>query len=791
MELFQMTTPAAVGEQAKALFNEERSEHKVLNGWLLCREISARADAQSGETFPELRAAAELEAIVEQLPLELSEHALLAGTQRDAFAASYALINPAFKVETFKGYCDPLEVYDFATPTPELPAERIAAIRETAAQSDYVKALNELYGKYSQYTDEVAFFMEQVTGHHIPDFRPALKLGVSGLIAGIDEKLAHDALSEKQRKNLTAMKRVLRCAVRLAQRYAALAAQQAESATPERRAELELMLENLRRVPEFPAQTLMQAMQSYVLLWQVMCIEQAPNPFAFSVGNADRIFEPYRKLSGEDRAQAAALFKHFLVFFNVGERSWAISQNVLIGGRDLDGNDLTNEMSYAILDAYYDMNLPQPILSVKLHRNTPEQLYREMGRFFFTPGCLTPSLFNDDSLFLTLREHGIAPEDLPDYSVAGCQEPLIMGKDNANTTNSWLNMGKVLELVLTNGRSALTGLPMGTQTDYSAEYILTHLRELFYERLQEVCNTMCDAANGASRALSLLPVPFLSCFMGGLETGIDTRDTEEQGTKYNGSGCLIHGLSVVADSFLAVDQFLRDRPQDAQQLIDACKHNFEGYEELREYLKSCPKYGNNLPEADREAAEVAKRVSEMVRGLKNYLGNPFRPDWSSPSTHLTYGYLVGATPDGRGAREMLGYGIDPLFSTANSGLGFRTLSTMQLPFDQMEGGCASHFGIDPKYFTAESYEERGLQFRDRVLRPLFFNPLDEKRAPFYLYVNVTTADTLRKVLANPKKYAPNGVYIMRIHGTFVNFLDLSPAIQQDIITRLDPGSTFC
>ncbi len=116
---------------------------------------------------------------------------------------------------------------------------------------------------------------------------------------------------------------------------------------------------------------------------------------------------------------------------------------------------------------------------------------------------------------------------------------------------------------------------------------------------------------------------------------------------------------------------------------------------------------------------------------------------------------------------------------------------MHLPFCQMEGGCASHFGIDPKYFTADTYEERGLQFRDRVLRPLFFNPGNKERAPFYLYVNVTTADTLRKVLAEPKKYAPNGVYIMRIHGTFVNFLDLSPAIQQDIITRLDPGSTFC
>ena len=302
---------------------------------------------------------------------------------------------------------------------------------------------------------------------------------------------------------------------------------------------------------------------------------------------------------------------------------------------------------------------------------------------------------------------------------------------------------------------------------------------------------MRDAANGASKALSLLPVPFLSSFSGGLETGVDTRDVEEQGTKYNGSGCLIHGLSVVADSFVAVDHLLRERPEDAQALIDACRCDFRGYEELREYLKSCPKYGNNIPEADREAAEVASRVSDMVAGLKNYLGNPFRPDWSTPSTHLTYGYWVGATPDGRSAREMMNYGIDPLFGTADSGLGFRTLSTMRLPFEKMSGGCASHFGIDPKFFTAEDPEEKGVQFYERVVRPLFFNPNNQKRAPFYLYVNVTTADTLRKVLAEPKKYAPNGVYIMRIHGTFVNFLDLSPAIQEDIITRLDPCSTCC
>jgi len=791
MELFSTVSPEMMTEKAKKLYLEERESHKVLNGWFLAKEIAAEAGESTEEQHPELRAAIELEAIIERLPIEISEHAILAGSQRDAFAASYALINPAFKVETFRGYCDPLEVYDYATPTDDVSADRIASMRSRYAHTPYVKALNKVYGANGEYTDEVAFFIEQVTGHMIPDFKPALKFGVKVLMEGVDRKLLQEDLSEKKVKNLTAMKRCLQCAVKLAHRYADVARNQAETATPQRKAELELMEATLRKVPEHGAENLLEAMQSYVLLWQVICIEQAPNPFAFSVGNADRIFEPYRAMSSLSREEAAALFKHFLVFFNVGERSWAISQNVLISGKDVEGNDLTNEMSYAILDAYYDMNLPQPILSVKLHDGTPEKLYRELGRFFFTPGALTPSLFNDDSLFETLRESGVEETDLPDYSVAGCQEPLIMGKDNANTTNSWLNMGKVLELTLTGGKSAITGEAIGPQTDYDAKYILENLRPLFYSNLQFFCEKMADAANGASRALSLLPVPFLSCFEGGLETGIDVRDTEEQGTKYNGSGCLIHGLSIIADSFVAVDHFMKERPEDAEKLIAACKCNFVGYEELRDYLKSCPKFGNNIPEVDKEAAEIATRVSDMVGNLKNYLGNPFRPDWSSPSTHLTYGYWVGATPDGRGAREQMGYGIDPLFSTADSGLGFRTLSTMQLPFCKMNGGCASHFGIDPKYFTADTYEEKGVQFYNRVLKPLFFNKANKKRAPFYLYVNVTTADTVRKVLANPKKYAPNGVYIMRIHGTFVNFLDLSPAIQEDIIKRLDPGSTSC
>ena len=124
---------------------------------------------------------------------------------------------------------------------------------------------------------------------------------------------------------------------------------------------------------------------------------------------------------------------------------------------------------------------------------------------------------------------------------------------------------------------------------------------------------------------------------------------------------------------------LRERPEDAERLLRALETDFAEDEELREYLLSCPKFGNNIPEVDDEAREIACRVSDMVNACKNYLGNAFRADWSSPTTHMTYGYWVGALPSGRVAREMLNYGVDPLYGSAESGMGMRVLSNMKLP----------------------------------------------------------------------------------------------------------------
>ena len=760
-------------EMAKALYKEEREIHR-LDGWFVAKEIEMLVDEKYSHCTPEVKKAHLLCEVLKKIPISLSHNAVFAGTQRDAFAKSYALINPSFTVAGFSGYCDPMAIYNDITPNDEFSAERINTVRTFTAKTKMVELLNKTYREVEDYTKEVIFFVEQVTGHVIPDFRFALKYGIDAMI---------QEANAKSGDFYEAVAIALGGVKILASRYVQLICEKKQSCSDKRKMQLEYLEKTLRNISGQGAQNLYEAMQLYILLWEIMCVEQAPNPYAFSVGNADRIFEPYR--GALSREEASELFKHFLVFYNVGDRSWAISQNVLVGGRDCDGNDLTNTMSYAILDAFYDMNLPQPILSVKLHKNTPQKLYEEMGKFFFSPGVLTPSLFNDDGLFEVLINHGIHETDIPDYAIAGCQEPLIMGKDNGNTTNSWLNLPKVLEMVLTGGISSISGNKLMDVEECS----LSNVREVFYRTLDMVCDKMVNAANDAACALWELKVPFLSAFMGGMTYGADMRDTKKQGTKYNGSGCLVHGLTVLADSFVAIDEYIKKYPDDKEMLVAALKSNFEGYDELRAFLLSCPKFGNHIESVDREAREIAIKVSNMIRSKKNYLGNPFRPDFSSPSTHLTYGYWVGATPDGRKSRDMLGYGVDPLYGEATNGLGFRMLSNMNLPFEEFNGGYASHLGIDPKYFTGESYEEKGVAFSQNIVKPLFFNALKKGVSPFYLYVNVTTPETLRRVLEDPQKYAPSGVYIMRIHGTFVNFLDLSPEIQQDIITRLDLSST--
>ena len=203
---------------AKQLFNEERNI-KRLDGWFISQEIKMKNEKKYMNMSREMRSASYLYDIASELPLFVSDNNLFVGTQRDAFAMSYSLINPAFTVESFSGYCDPTAVFNDIEPNEEFTKERISKCREWFSKTEYAKALSKAYAPVEQYTKEVAFFIEQVTGHTICNFDLALKEGLSYIEKLVNEKLRDNSLDSVQKETYNAMLKTISATLVLTERY--------------------------------------------------------------------------------------------------------------------------------------------------------------------------------------------------------------------------------------------------------------------------------------------------------------------------------------------------------------------------------------------------------------------------------------------------------------------------------------------------------------------------------------------------------------------------------------------
>lgn len=782
------------------LIIKRNAEKHNLIGWVLAKDIQRRKLLEIGDKYsPAMTQAILLESVCEKIPIFIEPGQIFAGTEEDAFSASYALINPAFSIESFEGYNDEMAFYDDAKPgckmaDIEVTKEMIKDNQIFWSKHPSVEKIRDIYKETGNQTKEAVYFIERVTGHTIPGFEEALEKGLEDIITELKQQKKKFPTKNNY---FNSMIKTLQAAIILADRYSKLAGQESErEEDPIRKKELQLIAKTCHKIPHQGAKNLYEALQSYILLWQVMNLEQLPNPYAFSVGNLDRIMQPYYKRNKISEKLSVQLIRHFLAFFEVGDRDWAISQNIMVGGSDIGGNDLTNDMTYIILEAYHQSNRPQPNFSVKIHPHTPFEFYRAISKFMFNFGHSSPSFLNDVVVFSALKKKGIAEEDLKEYAIAGCQEPLIKGKENGNTTNSWLNLAKVLEISLNNGHSLITGKKLGPsyeelglkENPFSS---FMETKKIYYRYLDYFIEKMVQAANKCTEALSLLPVPFASFFMGGGETGIDMRDYNSSlGTKYNASGCLIHGLATTADSLTVIKYFFDSDSKiifSLNDLITALKRNFEGFEGLRNIIQKVLKFGNNISYADEEVEKLVKVVNKKINRQKNPFGKNFAADWSSPSTNLLYGYWTGATPDGRKAREGLSFGLDPSPGMATNGLLTRILSQSKLDYGTMTGGSAVAMSISPKSVKGLSLKEKAQYLKDIISAVFSYNSKAEGNGLGYVYFNVFSYEQLLDVAEHPEKY-PYPV-IVRIHGQYGDVRKLSPDIlKNDIIPRLDPGS---
>ncbi|NQT81682.1 hypothetical protein HQ563_01560 [bacterium] len=753
---------------------EQLDQKESFVNWFLLEEIKMKSYLETeGQPLP-IRRAKMLEKLLSEMPISIEPNDLLVGTEDDIFATSYDLFKSG--LEKFDGYLGYGGIYREVEGA--FPQERIDKVRDFWLNEEYEKTRNSHFTPEEEaWMDEAVFFVEPVTGHVIFDAPTVLAEGYSGILARVEKKLEAEKDDEK-RLFFEAVKIALNAAMAFAERYSDLAASMASSEQDaQRRQELLEISRVLKKVPSGPAQSFYEAVQSFWLTYVIMHIEQTPNPYAFSLGRVDQFLYSYY-LKDKDAgkitdADAIELIQNLWVHINVGRKLWAVSQNVMIGGVHPDGSDATNELTYLILEGTEELGIPLPTITLKAHPGTPPELFDRAIKLLLK-GRGQPTIINDDIVVESKVATGVSPEDGRQSVIAGCQEPLVQGAENARTTASWFSLPRCLELALNNGVSLITGkqigLPTGTLTDYSS---YEQLYEAFWKQVDFFIKRAVDCANRCDKLLAeLRPVPFISAIMNDcIEKG---RDFRKDGARYNFSGFLCHGLANAADSMAAVKKLVfEERRLDAGDVLDALRTNYERDPAIRlTLINQAPKYGNDDDYVDSIAAEIAERVADTVPKYKNSFGGVFRTGFSTPSTHVLYGMRCGATPDGRRDRETFAFGIGPMQGYNRNGPTALARSVTKFPHWKATHGLAFSQTLPPGTITSPEDVEK--------LKSFIRSYLDIGGR--YIHYNVQDVETLKDAKVQPEKHRD---IIVRVHGMNAYFVNLDPLIQDDIISRAE------
>ncbi len=754
----------------KAQLNDKKS----FVNWFLLEEIKMKSYLETEGLPLPIRRARMLEKVLLEMPISIEPNDLLVGTEDDIFATSYDLFKSG--LEEFSGYLGYGGIYGEVEGA--FPQERIERVRDFWLNEEYERRKSSLFTPEEQaWMDEAVFFVEPVTGHAIHDAPTVLTEGYTGILARAEKKLRPES-DEEKRVFYEAVRIALKAAMAFAERYSDLAASMArEEQDTQRGRELLEMSRILRKVPTGPAESFYEAVQSFWLTYVIMHIEQTPNPYAFSLGRVDQFLYPYYrrdrdagKITDDD---AVELIQNLWIKVNVGRKLWAVSQNVVIGGVRSDGSDATNELSYLILDATDDLAIPLPTITVKVHRQTPTQLF-DRAINFLLKGRGQPTIINDDVVVESKMATGVSLEDARESAIAGCQEPLVQGAENARTTASWFSLPRCLELALNDGVSLLTdkeiGLPTGTLADYSS---YEKLWQAFWRQVDFFIEQAVDCANRCDKLLAeLRPAPFISAIMNDcIEKGADFR---KDGARYNFSGFLCHGVANVADSFAALKKLVfEEKRLKAVDVLNALRTDYANDPTIRLVLiNHAPKYGNDDDYVDSIAAEIARRVADTVPRYRNSFGGVFRPGFSTPSTHVLYGMRCGATPDGRKHRDTFAFGIGPMQGYNRNGPTALALSVTKFPHWKATHGLAFSQSLPPGVITCSEDVEK--------LKAFIRSYLD--MGGRYIHYNVQDVETLRDAKVHPEKHRD---IIVRVHGMNAYFVNLDPLIQNDIISRAE------
>ena len=676
-------------------------------------------------------------------------------------------------------------------------------------------------------------------GHVTVKYWEVLETGFEGIMEKAQKELDGCSVGDGNyaRKSHFLEAVILSCkaVIDYAGRYAKLAQEMAaQTSDPVRKQELLVIAENCSRVPAKGAQNFYEACQSFWFVQQLLQMESSGH--SISPGRFDQYMYPYYKKDMEagtiTREFAQELMDCIWVKLNdlnkcrdaasaEGFAGYSLFQNLIAGGQNKEGEDVTNDLSIMCIQASMHVHLPAPSLSVRVWNGSPHEFLIKAAELTRT-GIGLPAYYNDEVIIPALQNRGLSLEDAREYNIIGCVEPQKAGKTEGWHDAAFFNMCRPLELVFSNGmdKGEMVGIPTGDVTQ------MKNFDEFFdaYKKQMEYCISLLVNADNAIDVAHAerCPLPFLSCMIDDcLKEG---KSVQEGGAVYNFTGPQGFGIANMADGLFAIRKLVyEDKKVSMKELKEALAWNYdkgldaqsagdmtemimkamqkagrnvdastaEGllktfmgmkpgeqktqrFKEIHDMIDEVPKFGNDIPEVDYFAREVAYTYSKPLQKYNNPRGGKFQAGLYPVSANVPLGGQTGATPDGRYAHTPVADGVSPSAGKDVKGPTAAATSVSRLDHFIVSNGTL----FNQKFHPSALSGREGLEKFVALIRGYF----DQKG--MHMQFNVVDRQTLLDAQEHPEKYKH---LVVRVAGYSALFTTLSRSLQDDIIRRTEQG----
>ena len=676
-------------------------------------------------------------------------------------------------------------------------------------------------------------------GHVTVKYEEVLAIGYKGIIdkaqAELDRCQVGDGNYVKKSHFLKAVILSCQAVIEYAERYAELASQMAAECTdPVRKQELLQISQNCSRVPANGATSFYEACQSFWFVQQLLQVESSGH--SISPGRFDQYMYPYYKADLDKgiitRESAQELLDCIWVKLNdlnkvrdaasaEGFAGYSLFQNLIVGGQDKDGNDVTNDLSVMCILASMHVHLPMPSLSIRVWNGSPHELLIKAAELTRT-GIGLPAYYNDEVIIPALLNRGLTLADAREYNIIGCVEPQKAGKTDGWHDAAFFNMCRPLELVFSNGmdKGELVGIQTGDVTK------MTTFEEFYdaYKKQMEYCISLLVNADNAIDVAHAerVPLPFESCMVDDcISRGISV---QEGGAIYNFTGPQGFGIANMADSLYAIRKLVYedkkvsmeeykealawnyDKGLDEQSVKDISEMILKGmqdggmnvtedtakavfttvmrlkpteeqlrrFTEIHHMIDEVPKYGNAIDDVDYFARDVAYTYTRPMQKYHNPRGGQYQAGLYPVSANVPLGGQTGATPDGRYAHTPVADGVSPSAGKDVKGPTAAATSVSRLDHFIVSNGTLFNQKFQPSALAGME----GLEKFVSLIQTFF----DQKG--MHMQFNVVDRETLLDAQKHPEKYSH---LVVRVAGYSALFTTLSRSLQDDIIRRTEQG----